>query len=220
MKEIEQRIIEQSGILSAEELFIKHFDKFRHGLYKASLDSYLQSGKVSGSLLIAIKDHYEDMLDMIKQYHSQFEGKELPEDELRKESGNEVTDETKEDYLKILSRPTLTDFPSGSKEPVQQSNVTDEEITNAFCDTRIEDIKMHLDYRDRDYFQAGFDFARSRLHPTKDSTKSSTNLSTNLTDGRTMSACRFAKRTTRDILAEIKQWEKDGRPSDWKDNSR
>jgi hypothetical protein len=45
--------------------------------------------------------------------------------------------------------------------------VTDEIITNAFCETRDEDIKMKLDYRDRDYFQAGCDFAIRSRHPAQ-----------------------------------------------------
>ncbi len=40
----------------AEELFEKHFDKFRNGIFKASLDHYIETGKPSGSLLLSIRD--------------------------------------------------------------------------------------------------------------------------------------------------------------------
>ena len=39
---------------TAEEEFKKHFDKFRHGLFRASLDHYLETGNMMYILPIAI----------------------------------------------------------------------------------------------------------------------------------------------------------------------
>lgn len=42
------------------EIFHKHFDKFRSGLFKASLDHYLETGKLSGSLFLSVKEMAEE----------------------------------------------------------------------------------------------------------------------------------------------------------------
>lgn len=41
------------------EDFIQHFDKFRSGLFRASLDHYLQTGLPSGSLYLSINEYNE-----------------------------------------------------------------------------------------------------------------------------------------------------------------
>lgn len=41
------------------ERFKKFMDDFRHGLHRASLDYYLETGNVSGSLLISVNKMFE-----------------------------------------------------------------------------------------------------------------------------------------------------------------
>lgn len=47
---------EPKEIQLSEETFIKHFEKFRHGMYRASLESFLETGKLSGSLLLEVRE--------------------------------------------------------------------------------------------------------------------------------------------------------------------
>lgn len=42
-----------------EELFKEHFEKFRSGLFKASLDHYLETGTLSGSMLLEVRAMFE-----------------------------------------------------------------------------------------------------------------------------------------------------------------
>ena len=49
---------------------------------------------------------------------------------------------------------------------LRKSILTNEEITNAYVEARDKDKKNKLDYRDRDYFQAGVDFAINYLLKT------------------------------------------------------
>ena len=61
-------------------------------------------------------------------------------------------------------RDELHEFKLGEQEKPQKPQITEseqEDITNAFCETRDENIKNNLQYRGRDYFQAGYDFAMS-----------------------------------------------------------
>lgn len=74
----------------------------------------------------------------------------------------------KEEILQLYKNcySMLQGFISGEQ---SKEITTEEDITNAFCDTRDEDLKNNLQYRDRDYFQAGYDFAmKDATERTKD----------------------------------------------------
>jgi hypothetical protein len=43
-----------------DEIFKKHFEQFRHGLTSASLKYYLETGSVSGSLLLGVRAMFKD----------------------------------------------------------------------------------------------------------------------------------------------------------------
>jgi hypothetical protein len=87
-----------------------------------------------------------------------------------------LNEELSDYYLSVINEHDLdgdTPFKNWIIEAMQeyadqfkQKEVTDEDITTAFCETRDEDLRSHLDYRDRDYFQAGYDFAIRFCHPS------------------------------------------------------
>lgn len=45
--------------MTQEEIFKSHMDKFRNGLFRASLDYYLETGIVSGSLLLTAREMFK-----------------------------------------------------------------------------------------------------------------------------------------------------------------
>jgi len=47
-------------LINAEEIFIKHFSKFRTEPFKSSLDYFISTGHVSGSLFSEIYDYYNE----------------------------------------------------------------------------------------------------------------------------------------------------------------
>lgn len=52
-----KEILSSSPTATAEDDFARHFGKFRFGLYKASFDHYLETGKISGSLLLSVREY-------------------------------------------------------------------------------------------------------------------------------------------------------------------
>lgn len=48
---------------TAEEMFIKHFDVFRTGLHRASMDHYLETGKLSGNMLLSARECLKEYAD-------------------------------------------------------------------------------------------------------------------------------------------------------------
>ena len=62
------------------------------------------------------------------------------------------------EYRKLAVYPAMEEYATQKPQTTESEQ---EDITNAFCETRDENIKNNLQYRDRDYFQAGYDFAMS-----------------------------------------------------------
>lgn len=43
-----------------EKIFTKYLDKFRFGIFRSSLDSYLETGKLSGSLFLDVREMFKE----------------------------------------------------------------------------------------------------------------------------------------------------------------
>lgn len=52
--------------MTPEETFEKTFDKFRHGIFKSSLDSFVDTGKLSGSLMLEVRAFSKSEIDRFK----------------------------------------------------------------------------------------------------------------------------------------------------------
>lgn len=69
---------------TAEEIFEKRFEKFRIGIFRLSLDHFLETGKLSGSALLEVREAMEEYAsEAIREKDNQLAAKDKEIEQLR-----------------------------------------------------------------------------------------------------------------------------------------